>query len=354
MDGLRLERVRASSQWRDGTFRNTLIDRAEMQGFSLPVIGEWLFKRGQRVPSVPLPVESPFERWARPIDTGMRATWLGHSTVLLELDGRRVLTDPVLARRIGPVSFVGPKRFHPAPATVEELPELDVVLVSHDHFDHLCRSTMEQLAKRRVPIVTALGVGLYLERYGVDPAVITELDWGESADVGGIRFTATPSPHFSGRGLTSRNRTLWASWVIQSERRKVFFSGDTGLTPQFEDIGRAYGPFDLVMLEIGAYHPAWGTIHLGPENALTAFDMLGGGTLLPVHWGTFNLGLHAWDDPGETLLRLATERGARILTPRLGASFEPEQIDGPQPWWRDVGRPVEEPAPSPALDAPST
>jgi L-ascorbate metabolism protein UlaG (beta-lactamase superfamily) len=127
-----------------------------------------------------------------------------------------VLTDPVLARRIGPVSFMGPKRFHPAPATVEELPELDVVLVSHDHFDHLCRPTMEQLAKRRVPIVTALGVGMYLERYGVDPAAITELDWGERAEVGGMRFTATPSQHFSGRGLASRNRTLWASWVISA------------------------------------------------------------------------------------------------------------------------------------------
>src|SRR5690349_1275598 len=274
MDGLRLERVHASAQWRDGTFHNPLVQRAEMQGASLPILGEWLFKRGQRKPPRPLPVLRPHERWAAPVDPGMRATWLGHSTVLLELDGRRVLTDPVLATRIGPVSFVGPRRFHPAPATVEELPPLDVVLVSHDHFDHLCRPTIEQLARRGVPIVTALGVGAYLERYGVDPAVITELDWGESAEVAGLRFTATPAQHFSGRGLTSRNRTLWASWVVQSERRKVFFSGDTGLTPSFADVGRVHGPFDLVMLEVGAFHPSWGTIHLGPENALTAFDML--------------------------------------------------------------------------------
>jgi len=336
MDGLRLERVRASAQYADGTFRNPLVQRAELQGASASVIGEFFFKRGRRKPPGPLPLERPHERWGTRPSTGLRTTWLGHSTVLLELDGRRVLTDPVFGRRIGPVSFVGPKRFHPTPATVDELPPLDAVLISHDHFDHLCRPTIEALAGTRVPIVTALGVGDHLERYGVDPAVITELDWHESAVVGGVRFTATPSQHFSGRSLLGRNRTLWASWVIESERHKVFFSGDTGLTPQFTEIGHAHGPFDLVMLEVGAFHPSWGAIHLGPENALTAFSMLGGGTLLPVHWGTFNLGLHVWDEPAETLVALAAARGARVVTPRLGAVVEPAHLDGPTPWWREV------------------
>lgn len=247
-----------------------------------------------------------------------------------------MLTDPVFAERVSPVSFAGPKRFHPVPARFEELPPLDAVLLSHDHFDHLCRATMEEIAKRGTPVVTALGVGEHLERFGVEPARITELDWHESAEVGGVRFTATPAQHFSGRGVGGRNRTLWASWVIESERRKVFFSGDTGLTPQFAEIGRAHGPFDLVMLEVGAFHPSWASIHLGPENALEAFAMLGGGTLLPVHWGTFNLALHDWDEPAETLLRLAPARGARILTPRLGAPFEPEQVEGATPWWREI------------------
>jgi L-ascorbate metabolism protein UlaG (beta-lactamase superfamily) len=202
----------------------------------------------------------------------------------------------------------------------------------------LCGPTIRQLAKSSVPIVTALGVGAVLESYGVPAARITELDWHESAVVGGVRFTAQPAQHFSGRALGGRNRTLWASWVIESDRRKVFFSGDTGLTPEFEAIGRAHGPFDLVMLEIGAFHPAWGTIHLGPENALTAFDMLGGGTLFPVHWGTFSLGFHAWHEPGEELLELAARRGTRILTPQLGAAFEPERVAGPTPWWREIAR----------------
>jgi L-ascorbate metabolism protein UlaG (beta-lactamase superfamily) len=193
---------------------------------------------------------------------------------------------------------------------------------------------MRQIAKLDVPIVTALGVGAHLEKYGVAPARITELDWFESAVVGGVRFTATPSQHFSGRSLGGRNKTLWAAWVIESERHKVFFSGDTGLTNEFLATGAKYGPFDLVMLEIGAFHPSWGTIHLGPANALEAFRMLGGGTLLPVHWSTFSLAFHAWNEPGEELLALAPTQSAHILTPRLGQVFEPTQVDGPAPWWR--------------------
>jgi L-ascorbate metabolism protein UlaG (beta-lactamase superfamily) len=334
-EGLRRERSHASPQFADGHFHNT--HRASsLPGPSLAVMGEFFFRRGNRKPPAPLPLDRPHETWGIAPASGFRTTWLGHSTVLLELDGRRLLTDPVFAERISPFPLVGPRRFHPTPARLDELPPLDAVLLSHDHFDHLCAPTMRSIGALRVPVITALGVGAHLERFGVDPARITELDWNEHAEVGGLRFTATPSQHFSGRSPRGRNRTLWASWVIESERRKVFFSGDTGLTPEFEDIGRRHGPFDLVMLEVGAYHPSWGTIHLGPENALTAFAMLGGGTLLPVHWGTFNLALHDWNEPAETLLRMAPDRGARIITPRLGAAVEPQYLDGPTPWWRAV------------------
>ncbi len=334
--GLRRERTRASPQYRDGTFHNTGGARDGVQGGMLPMFGELLFGGQQRRPPAPLPLERPHAVWATRPATEFRSTWLGHSTVLLELDGRRVLTDPVFGNRVSPVGFIGPRRFHPVPAELAALPPLDVVLLSHDHLDHLCRPTMLALARTGVPVVTALGVGAHLENYGFTPDRITELDWNESAVVGGVRFTATPSQHFSGRSLTGRNKTLWASWVIQSERRKVFFSGDTGLTPEFLTIGKQHGPFDLVMLEIGAFHASWGTIHLGPENALEAFRMLGGGTLLPVHWGTFSLGFHAWDEPGEQLLALAPQHRARILTPRLGAAVEPEHVEGPSPWWREV------------------
>jgi L-ascorbate metabolism protein UlaG (beta-lactamase superfamily) len=333
---LRDERILASKQFYDGVFRNTHSVRDGVLSPRGSILREWMFGGQQRRPRLALPVEQPQKIWTHPPETGMRATWLGHSTVLLELDGRRVLTDPVFAKRIGPMSFVGPRRFHPVPAEVSELPPLDVILLSHDHFDHLCAPTMRELAQTGVPVVTALGVGAQLERCGFAREQITELDWFESAIVGGIQFLATPAQHFSGRSLGGRNKTLWASWVIASDHRKVFFSGDTGLTDEFTAIGQAFGPFDLVMLEIGAFHPAWGTIHLGPENALEAFRMLGGGTLFPVHWGTFSLGFHAWDEPGEQLLSLAPKYDARILTPKLGSPFEPDRVDGPRPWWRDL------------------
>ncbi|HET9625580.1 MAG TPA: MBL fold metallo-hydrolase [Kofleriaceae bacterium] len=350
--GLRKERSAASKQFEAGVFRNTAVTPLGVQGGALPMLGEWMFGGQQRRPPAALPIERPHAAWAATAETGLRATWLGHSTVLLELDGKRVLTDPVFGNRVSPVGFVGPRRFHPVPAALDELPAIDVVVLSHDHFDHLCKSTMRALARSGVPIVTALGVGAHLEKYGFAPSRITELDWHEAVEINGVRLLAQPAQHFSGRTLGGRNSTLWASWVIQTERRKVFFSGDTGLTREFETIGRTHGPFDLVMLEIGAYHPSWGTIHLGPENALEAFAMLGGGTLLPVHWGTFSLAFHAWNDPAETLLELANQRGARILTPRLGAAFEPERIDGPTPWWRVVVSRRDRARLAPALEAP--
>ncbi len=221
---------------------------------------------------------------------------------------------------------------------VEQLPELDAVLVSHDHYDHLCLPTIRELVKRDVPFVTSLGVGAHLEAWGVKPERITELDWWQSHELPGgrLRFTAAPAQHFSGRGVADRNHTAWSSWVIQSGKAKVFFSGDTGLTEEFKEIGAKLGPFDLTLLEVGAWHPSWGDIHLGPENALAAFHMLGGGTLFPVHWGTFNLAIHAWDEPAETLWKLAEEQKVRLFTPSLGGVLEPAHVDAPRPWWRGV------------------
>ncbi|PZR09542.1 MAG: hypothetical protein DI536_21600 [Archangium gephyra] len=335
--GLRLERVRASKQFDGKVFRNPSGLGPGLQGSPLPLLGEYFFGGTQRQPPAPLPMENPRQAWTRAVDTGLRVTWLGHSTVLLELDGHRVLTDPVFGERASPLTFAGPKRFHPVPASLDELPPLDAVLLSHDHYDHLCAATMRELARKpEIPIITSLGVGAHLERMGIAAERIHELDWHEARDVRGLKITATPCQHFSGRGVSDRNTTLWSSWVIQSDKHRVFFSGDTGLTEEFRATGAKYGPFDLVMLEVGAFHPSWGTIHLGTENALKVFQMLGGGTLLPVHWGTFNLALHAWDDPAETLVKLAAEQKLRVITPKLGQVFEPTQVDGVTAWWREV------------------
>lgn len=339
LTGLRLERARASARFgEDGRFNNPSGLGPSLQGPPWPVMKDFFFSGAQRRPTRALAVESPLPVWAKRASTELRMTWLGHSTVLIEIDGVRVLTDPVFGERVAPVTFAGPKRFHQTPVSLSQLPPLDAVLLSHDHYDHLCAQSMKQIAKLGVPVITSLGVGARLEAMGVDPKRIVELDWWEDYTLpgGALRFTATPAQHFSGRSLTDRNRTLWSSWVMTSASHRVFFSGDTGLTEDFREIGRLYGPFDVVMVEIGAWHPSWGTIHLGPENALRAFEMLRGKALFPVHWSTFDLALHAWDEPAETLVHLAQQGGQRILTPRLGRPFELAHVEGVDPWWREA------------------
>ena len=339
--GLRLERMRASPLWAGDGFRNRHPIPPGLRDSSAPrpTISEMLCSPGRRVPAGPLPSIDPREAWARPVGSGLRATWLGHSTVLIEIDGLRVLTDPVWGPRASPSTVAGPKRFQPVPVALRELPPLDLVLVSHDHYDHLDYPTIRELAKQQVPFVTSLGVGAHLEAWGVAPERITELDWWQSHMLPGadLTVTAAPSQHFSGRGLRDRNATLWSSLAIQSAKHSVFFSGDTGLTTEYATIRDRLGRFDLVMLEVGAFHPSWGDIHLGPVNALKALDLLGGGAFLPVHWGTFSLALHAWDEPAETLLSLGTKANARLMMPRLGEAVEPAHAEAVTPWWRAVG-----------------
>jgi L-ascorbate metabolism protein UlaG (beta-lactamase superfamily) len=334
--GLRLERMKASPRYADGTFHNTAtVSQGLKKGTAAPTMSEFLCGGQRRTPRGPLPSVSPLPYWHRPPETGLRATWLGHSTVLLEIDGLRVLTDPVWGARASPVTFAGPKRFQPVPAAIAALPPLDAVVVSHDHFDHLDYPTIIELAKLDVPFVTSLGVGAHLEAWGVPAERITELDWWEETEVrGGLTITAAPSQHFSGRTLGGRNLTLWSSFVVRGPRHRVFFSGDTGLTNEYSEIQARLGPFDLVMLEVGAFHQAWGDIHLGPENALLALALLGNPSFLPVHWGTFNLAIHAWDEPAETLLRLAPARSAHLVMPRLGEAIEPSRAEQVTPWWR--------------------
>jgi len=351
-EGARLERIKASPLWAGDRFRNMYPIAAGLRdpNASMPTIGEFLCGGERRVPRGALPSMSPLETWSKPPESGLRATWLGHSTVLIEIDGLRVLTDPVWGPRASPSRLAGPKRFQPVPVPLRALPPVDVVLVSHDHYDHLDYPTIRELAKRDVPFVTSLGVGAHLEAWGLLPERVVELDWWESHELpnAGLTVTAAPSQHFSGRGLRDRNATLWSSLVLRAPRHAVFFSGDTGLTGEYAEIRERLGPFDLVMLEVGAFHPAWGDIHLGPKNALEALTLLGGGPFLPVHWGTFSLAMHAWDQPAETLLDLGPKSGARLVMPRLGEPVEPAHAKDVEPWWRVVDADAREPEP----DAP--
>ena len=335
----RLERMHACPRFDGRVFRNTSSAKAGLKpGSALPTMKEYLCGGERRVPGAPLPLADPRSSWRHAPESGLRATWLGHSTLLFEIDGARILTDPVWTQRASPLPFAGPKRFHQPPVNIAALPTLDAVLISHDHYDHLDRAAIRALRRRHVRFITSLGVGAHLEAWGVPPEEITELDWWESTTLepSGVVVTATPSQHFSGRTLLDRNATAWSSFHLRGDMHAIFHGADTGLTEEYNEIRERLGRFDLVLLEIGAWHPAWGDIHLGPAHAAEARAMLGSGVLMPIHWGTFNLAMHAWDEPIETLSALAPARGIELLTPMLGQPVEPTRVERLPAWWRSV------------------
>lgn len=334
---MRLERISASAQFNGRMFVNTNpVAPGFKPGVERPTMRDFLCGGERRVPSGPLPLVDPRLHWSKPPETGLRLTWFGHSSLLLEIDGVRVLTDPVWGQRASPLPFAGPKRFHPPVVRLAALPRLDAVIVSHDHYDHLDSPTIHALAKTPVPFITSLGVGARLERWHIPAERITELDWWEQTNVKGVTITAAPAQHFSGRGLKDRNLTLWSSFHLQGPKHSFFYGADSGLTSEYSDIAKRFGPFDAVALEIGAYHPAWGDIHLGPRNAIQARSRLGSGAFLPIHWGTFNLAMHPWDEPIETVFELASSQSIPLLTPRLGEPIEPARADSAAQWWRSV------------------
>ena len=338
--GARLQRIERSPHYRDGKFHNP-VETTTMQAGSLGrMLRDQFFGREQRVPPAPIPIV-PLTRgsFAEPPASGLRVTWLGHSTVLLEIDGYRILVDPVWSKRASPTQLVGPKRFHPPPLPLDELPPLDVVILTHDHYDHLDMDAVRWLARspsqQRMHFVTSLGVGAHLERWGIAQSRMTELDWSDTAHVGSLKITATPARHFSGRTF-ERDRTLWASWVIAGPAHRAFHSGDTGFFDALADIGTQHGPFDLTMIKMGAYDDTWPDIHLNPEQAVQTHIMLGGRVMLPLHWGTFNLAMHAWDEPAERLLVAAERAHVRVVVPRPGELVEPHAPPRVEPWWRAV------------------
>ncbi|WP_329037423.1 MBL fold metallo-hydrolase [Streptomyces sp. NBC_01725] len=347
--GERLERIHRSPNFADGVFQNPEgTARTRPSGSMVELSKVYLRKeaRVRRAPASPIPVHrDTLADLAVPPASGLRLTWMGHSSVLAEIDGRRVLFDPVWGERCSPFSFAGPKRLHPVPVSLAALGPVDVVVISHDHYDHLDLPTIKGLASTDTVFAVPLGVGAHLEHWGVPAARLRELDWNETAEVAGISFTATPARHFCGRGLRNQQHTLWASWAVAGPEHRIYHSGDTGYFSGFRDIGAAHGPFDATMIQIGAYSEYWPDIHMTPAEGLRAhLDLQRGepsGVMLPIHWGTFNLAPHPWAEPGEGTVTAAAEAGVRIALPRPGESYEPtltDTIPG-DPWWRSVAVP---------------
>ncbi|MFJ8861997.1 MBL fold metallo-hydrolase [Streptomyces sp. NPDC102451] len=358
--GARMERIRRSPNFADGVFQNPEGARTRPSGSMVEFAKVYFHKeqRARRSPLGTVPVHATtLADLAAPPATGLRVTWLGHSSVLVEIDGRRVLFDPVWGERCSPFAFAGPKRLHPVPLPLASLGPVDAVVISHDHYDHLDLPTIKALAGTDTVFAVPLGVGAHLERWGVPLDRIHELDWNETARIAGISLTATPARHFCGRGLRNQQHTLWASWAVAGPEHRVYHSGDTGYFSGFRDIGAEHGPFDVTMIQVGAYSEYWPDIHMTPAEGLRAhLDLQGGrphGALLPIHWGTFNLAPHPWAEPGEWMKDVAEEAGQPVAFPRAGEPFEPAGELPSDAWWRAVSAPLAHPWRSPDVADPA-
>ncbi len=291
-----------------------------------------------RAPQRPLgPFYTDTRIYSRSPRSGLRITWMGHASSMIEIDGVRILTDPLWDERAAPMSWIGPKRFFPPPLELHDLPRIDAVIISHDHYDHLGAGSVRALAQLaaldRAEWIVPLGVGALLKRFGVPTVRCLELNWMDSTRVGPVKATALPARHFSGRSLFNRCETLWASFTLAGPQHSVYYGADSGEWEGFREIGEQFGPFDVAMLEIGASDPLWADIHMGPEGAVRSFRALGGhGLLMPIHWGLFDLARHHWSQPIETISRV---EGLQLWSPTPGVPSE--VVAGEElrsEWWR--------------------
>ncbi|WP_281614624.1 MBL fold metallo-hydrolase [Flammeovirga sp. SubArs3] len=270
-------------------------------------------------------------------DTLTRVTWFGHSAFLVEMAGKKILLDPMLGDVPAPHPWLGQSRYSKElPISIEDMPHIDAVFISHDHYDHLDYESIEKLKGKVDQYYLPLGVGAHFRAWGIPEEKIHELNWWDEAELGNIKLAFTPSRHFSGRGLTDRNATLWGSWVLITEKDRLYFSGDGGYGTHFKEIGEKYGPFDLGMMECGQYNVKWAQIHMLPEESAQAAVDINAKLMMPIHWGAFTLALHSWTDPVVRVKKKADELNMPISTPRIGEPIVLHQEKYPiSSWWEN-------------------
>jgi L-ascorbate metabolism protein UlaG (beta-lactamase superfamily) len=324
----------ASDHFNGRIFLNPVATEVMEKGAFMRVMKKYTQHHPNRTPSKPI---GPFSTDLAKINSlskeDLRITWLGHSSTLIEIDGKRFLTDPLWCQRVSPFKMLGPKRFFDNPLPIDNLPAIDYILLSHDHYDHLDKQSILHLTAKGIPVITMLGVGKRLIDWGVKEELVTEIDWWQSIAIdAGFVITALPARHFSGRWLSDRFSTLWGSFAVKGPTHNVYFGADSGYYDGFKKIGEQFGPFDLTMLDTGAYNIEWASIHMGPENAVQANLDLKGKILMPVHWGTFNLAFHPWTEPVERVIKAATDKGVSLLLPEPGHTVS---VDRPynSKWW---------------------
>lgn len=324
-----LARDEQSPEWRDQQFQNPQPMFSNLRG------GIWQIfaSRPGEEPDAPVPTVDSSTTYKTPPASGLRVTWFGHSSLLLEIDGTNVVVDPFWSERTSPFPWLGPKRWYPPPVSIEHLPRVDVVVISHDHYDHLDRASVQALYARGARFIVPLGIASHLVGWGIPSDRITQLDWWEEAKVGGISIVSTPSRHASGRLSARSDQTLWTGYALIGAHHRVFYSGDTGLNDSFPEVGEKYGPFDVAFIEAGQYDAQWPDWHLGPEQAMLVFKEVRARTLIPVHWGLVKLAHHAWTEPPERILAAARCAHADVLIPEPGQAVEPTQHPVVRRWW---------------------
>ncbi|MCC6371049.1 MAG: MBL fold metallo-hydrolase [Bacteroidia bacterium] len=329
--GQRLKHIQVATNFKNGSFQNINKTPAMAEDASFfKTMREFLNKPKNVKPQKPLPfIKTDLKKLNAPQPT---LVWFGHSSYLLKIDGKTILVDPVLSGNAAPVScmvraFKGADEYK-----AEHMPAIDVLLLTHDHYDHLDYKTILKLKSKTKKVICSLGVGSHLEHWGFDKKHIHELNWWESHEYDGLNFTATPGRHFSGRGI-KRGQTLWASYVLKTATHNLFLGGDSGYDSHFKEIGDKFGPFDLAILEAGQYNKAWPHIHMMPEQTVQASVDLKAKVLLPVHWAKFSLAMHAWNESIERVIKKADELKVKVATPMMGEPLVLGEALPQSEWW---------------------